>query len=272
MRLHKLRRRQSHPLIERYIGEVITLEDFEKAHRRVAGILDVMAHGKGNETDIAGAEVEGARLTRSAEHAHACLALDVILPLVGVGVPMQLPHSAGVNFDQGRGDRANREVAGIGDPHRPALGLDRLLRHQPVAEALRYGGDAGNFVRAERSWDGGWEDVALARVRGMPEKRSRYAKILGKHLVRYVLEPVGDQERVFFVKVAIVKDQKEFAAVWIETLDRVWNPRREKPEIADADIVDEVAPLRVDGGNAGGAVKHVRPLGGLVPMHLAHAT
>src|SRR2546430_11477382 len=82
MRLHKLRRRQSHPLIERYIGEVITLEDFEKAHRRVAGILDVMAHGKGNETDIAGAEVEGARLTRSAEHAHACLALDVILPLV----------------------------------------------------------------------------------------------------------------------------------------------------------------------------------------------
>src|SRR2546430_10088597 len=106
----------------------------------------------------------------------------------------------------------------------------------------------------------------------MPEKRGRYAKILGKHLVRYVLEPIGDQERVFFVKVAIVKDQKEFAAVRIETLDGVWNPRREKPEIADADIVDEVAPLRVDGGDPGGAVKHVRPLGGLVPMHLAHAT
>src|SRR6266567_1426250 len=142
MRLHKLLRRQSHPLIERYIGEVITLEDFEEAHRRVAGIFDVMAHGKGNETDIAGTKVEGARLTGRAEHAHARLALDVILPLVGVGVPMQLPHSAGVNLDQGRSGRSN------------------------------------------------WEDVALARVRGMPEKRSRYAKILGKHLVRYVLEPV----------------------------------------------------------------------------------
>src|SRR6266566_901669 len=105
----------------------------------------------------------------------------------------------------------------------------------------------------------------------MPEKRGRHAKVLAEHLGRYVLEPVGDQERVFFVKVAIVKDQKEFAAVWIETLDRVWNPRREKPEIADADIVDEVAPLRVDGGNAGGAVKHVRPLGDLMPMRLAHA-
>src|SRR5262245_13024042 len=67
MCLHKLRRRQSHPLIERHIGEVVALEDFEKAHGRVAGILDVVAHCKGNETDIAGAEVEGAGLTRSAE-------------------------------------------------------------------------------------------------------------------------------------------------------------------------------------------------------------
>src|SRR2546429_5734013 len=266
MRLHKLRRRQSHPLIERYIGEVITLEDFEKAHRRVAGILDVMAHGKGNETDIAGAEVEGARLTRSAEHAHACLALDVILPLVGVGVPMQLPHSAGVNFDQGRGDRANREVAGIGDPHRPALGLDRLLRHQPVAEALRDGGGAGNFVRAERSWDGGWKDVALAWVGGMPEKRGGYAKVPAEHLGRYVLEPVGDQERVFFVKVAIVKHQEEFAAVWIETLDGGGNPRWEKPKVTNAHAITEVPPLRVDGRDARVPVQHVRPLGGLVPM------
>src|SRR2546425_10415579 len=85
MRLHKLRRRQSHPLIERYIGEVVAFEDFEKAHRRGADILDIMAHGKGNETDIA-TKVEGARLTGSGEHAHARLALDVILPLVGVGM------------------------------------------------------------------------------------------------------------------------------------------------------------------------------------------
>src|SRR6266700_4739621 len=136
MRLHKLRRRQSHPLLERYIGEVVAFEDFEEAHRRGAGILDIMAHGKGNETDIAGTKVEGARLTGSGEHAHARLALDVILPLVGVGVPMQLAHSAGVNLDQGRSDRANWEVAGIGDPHRYAPGLDGLLRHEPVAEGL----------------------------------------------------------------------------------------------------------------------------------------
>src|SRR5262249_19577800 len=76
------------------------------------------------ETDVAGAEVERARLTGRAEHAHACLALDVILPFVGVGMPMQLPHSAGVDLDQGRGDGGDGEIAGIGYPHRSALGLD----------------------------------------------------------------------------------------------------------------------------------------------------
>src|SRR5262249_17853983 len=67
MRLHKLRRRQSHPLIERYIGEVAAFEDLEKAHRRAAGILDIMAHSKGNETKVAGTKVEGARLTGSGD-------------------------------------------------------------------------------------------------------------------------------------------------------------------------------------------------------------
>src|SRR5262245_54445726 len=105
----------------------------------------------------------------------------------------------------------------------------------------------------------------------MPEKRGRYAKVLAEHLGGNVLEPVGDQERVFFVKVAIVKRQKEFAAVRIETLDRVRNPRREKPKVTHAHVIDEVAPLRVDGGYAGVAIKHVRPLGGLMPMQLAHA-
>src|ERR1700757_76203 len=102
----------------------------------------------------------------------------------------------------------------------------------------------------------------------MPEEGSRDAKVLGEHVGRYVLEPVGDQEGIVFVEVAIVEDQKEFATVRIETLDRVWNPRWEKPEIADPDIVDEVAPLRVDGGDTGRAVKHNTP----TPPACANAT
>src|SRR5258708_23834011 len=140
-----------------------------------------------------------------------------------------------------------------------------------MTEALGEGSCAWNFVRAERSRNGSREDVALARVGRMPEKGGCDAKVLGEHLGRYVLEPVRDQEGIVFVEVAIVKDQKEFATVRIETLDRVWNPRWEVPEIADPDIVDEVAPLRVDCGDAGAAVKHVRALPLLVPMQLAHA-
>ena len=49
------------------------------------------------------------------------------------------------------------------------------------------------------------------------------------------------------------------------------NAGGEIPEIADADIVDEIAPLRIDRGDSRRTVKHVGPFAGLVPMQLAHA-
>src|SRR5437016_2730627 len=70
MRLHQLRRRERHPGVKREVGEVAAAEHLEKAQRRVAGILDVVAHGERHVTDVAGAEIEGARLTGRAEHAH----------------------------------------------------------------------------------------------------------------------------------------------------------------------------------------------------------
>ena len=76
----------------------------------------------------------------------------------------------------------------------------------------------------------------------MPEGRAGDAEILGQHLVGRVLEPVADQERVVLVEVAIVEHQKEFATVRTEALDGMRNAGREIPEIADADVVDEIAP------------------------------
>ena len=49
------------------------------------------------------------------------------------------------------------------------------------------------------------------------------------------------------------------------------NAARKIPEIADADVVDEVVSLGIDRGDAGGAVEHVGPFGRLVPMQFAHA-
>jgi hypothetical protein len=48
------------------------------------------------------------------------------------------------------------------------------------------------------------------------------------------------------------------------------NSRREIPEVADADVIGEIAAVLVDGGDARTAIQHVGPFGGLVPMQLAH--
>ena len=74
----------------------------------------------------------------------------------------------------------------------------------------------------------------------MSERRSRNAEILCQHFGRRVLEPVAEQERVVLVEFAVVEHQQEFRAIRTEALDRVGNARREIPEVADADVVDEI--------------------------------
>src|SRR6195256_6133781 len=49
------------------------------------------------------------------------------------------------------------------------------------------------------------------------------------------------------------------------------NARWKIPEIADADVISKILPLRVDGCDAGAAVQHKGPFGSLVPMHFSNA-
>jgi hypothetical protein len=63
MRLYQFGRRQRQPLVQRNVGIVAALEDFQKAERRRAGIFDVMAHRERHVTNVAGLEIESARLT-----------------------------------------------------------------------------------------------------------------------------------------------------------------------------------------------------------------
>jgi len=72
----------------------------------------------------------------------------------------------------------------------------------------------------------------------MPEKRGGDAEILAQHFVRRMLEPVGDQEGVVLVEVAIIKDQKEFATVRVESLNGVGNARRKIPVSGDSERID----------------------------------
>ena len=105
MGLQQLGRRQRQPLVQRQVRIIAALEHLQEAQRRVAGVLDIMAHRVRDIADVAGLVIEGARLPRGCEHAHAALAFDVVLPFVGVGMPVQFAHSAGRDFDQCSGNR-----------------------------------------------------------------------------------------------------------------------------------------------------------------------
>src|SRR5205807_9761971 len=68
-----------------------------------------------------------------------------------------------------------------------------------------------------------------------------------------------------------VENEKKFAAVRVEPLNGMRDARREIPQIADPNVVDEISPLGIDGGDARSAVKHVGPFSLLVPVELADA-
>src|SRR4030081_1552268 len=83
MHLYKLRRGQGQPLVQRHIGVITTLEHLQEAQGRSASVLDIMTHGEGDVTDISGVKVERSCLTRRSKHAHAALAVEVVLPFIG---------------------------------------------------------------------------------------------------------------------------------------------------------------------------------------------
>jgi hypothetical protein len=132
-------------------------------------------------------------------------------------------------------------------------------------------GGAGDLVGAERARHRRSENIKLARIRHIGKGLAGNTEILRQHSWRDALEPVAEQEGIVFVEIAVIENQQEFAAVGIEPLDRVRRAAGEIPEIADADVIDELVTLRIDRGDAGAAVQHVGPFGRLVPMQFANA-
>src|SRR5271156_6034027 len=98
------------------------------------------------------------------------------------------------------------------------------------------------------------------------------AEIFGDDVGRRVRHPVGQEHGFVFREIAIVEDQQEFAAVGSESLNGMGNARREKPEFVFFHVGDEAFAVRIDAGDAGGAVKHERPFRRGVPMQLANAS
>ena len=72
------------------------VEDFQENQVGVAHVLDIVAVAAVDAADVAGIEVGGHRFWPGVEHRHLCCALDVVLPLVGGQVPVQLARAARV--------------------------------------------------------------------------------------------------------------------------------------------------------------------------------
>ena len=81
--------------------------------------------------------------------------------------------------------------------------------------------------------------------------------------------PVGEQHRLIFREVAVVKHQQKLGAVGIQSLNRMWNPRRKIPEIAFRYVGHKALAFQVNRRDARISVQHQGPLGSRVPMQFS---
>ena len=175
---------------DRLVGAVV--EHDQQLEIVGAGILDVVAVALRHVAHVARAHVLGARAAVRSEHAQPGAARDVVLPLVGVGVPMHLAQAARLDAHQRAGHRAGDRELALRHQAIAAAGIVGWpLRQQPVAvgqhaavERARRG--VGRQRRRHRSLG----DVDLA-LREVGEGRGRHAEFLLQHLGRGVPDPVA---------------------------------------------------------------------------------
>ena len=128
-------------------------------------------------------------------------AAEVVLPLVGVRVPVQLAQPAGLHLDDRRGDRrrrpgssSSRRCAPARRPPRTGSCASRrwlkVSGTAPAGASTRSASSAGGT--------GAGEHVALAVDVDRDVRRTRPgdAEVLGQHVARRAPEPVGQQERL----------------------------------------------------------------------------
>src|SRR5260370_13789048 len=99
MCLYKLGWRVGQPLRKRHILIEAALEHLQEDQVCIPCILDVMQQGFFHVPDVSRLKVHSASLVTRRHNSHSSFSRDVILPFVGVRVPVQFPHSSRVNRD-----------------------------------------------------------------------------------------------------------------------------------------------------------------------------
>src|SRR5208283_239209 len=110
------------------------VEDDEDSGLLFADVLDRVAEALRDVADIALPQRLFAPASARAEQGHVEFAAQDVLPLGGVGMPVQFAKSARFHFEHDAcHGRRNRKLRAIDAPlHAAAEGLERLLRKQTV--------------------------------------------------------------------------------------------------------------------------------------------
>ena len=138
--LNDLFRRQSQPLRDRDVRELRRLQHFQQHHILVARVLDVMTGCHGNVPNVARSIVKGLRAGWGLVDGDARGAREKEVPLVAVGVPVQLTHCTWVDCDESGADvRRGREGGWINNLQRAGAGDGEWFLLRPMIRVLSIG-------------------------------------------------------------------------------------------------------------------------------------
>src|SRR6185312_5838354 len=220
-----------------------------------------MAGGTQHITYVAGSKVHGPGPAAGGEDRHSGLSADVVLPFIGMRMPVQLSQSSRLHGNQRCRNRGGGlEILRISNADFAASSsFGRLLGEKAIEVGNRHGPlrPSGSLLLG----------IQIARQRrlknveflfGNSVQGSRLdSEIFRQHVARSVRHPVGNLERIKFRKTAIIEHQQKFASVGTEALYRVRYARGEIPKVALLDVLDEAASLGIDRGDARLAINHV---------------
>ena len=256
--------------IDRLVGARI--EDDQDPGGRRAGVLERVAIALRDVADVAGGERRLTVAAARAEERGPDRAGEDVLPLVGVGMPVELAERPGGELEDDAGHRrGNRKVLRLDAPlPAPRKRLERILREKLVPVGMGRRLDAaerrGSRLGGQRAL--GEVDLLGGKV---AEGLRRKPEVLGEEGRGHVSEPIGEAERAEFGEVAVVEDEDEVAGFVAEALEHVAVAAGEVPDVARGEVVDAASALRIDDRGSHPATDDKRPFGGgRMPVELAH--
>ncbi len=202
---------------EREVLKTVTSEHLQKLQIGAASILNVVRKSLLHVAYVAGFEIQGTSPTAGGKNGHSPFTRHVVLPFIGIGMPMQLAQTTRMNgHDRCRNCGRYLEGAGVHDARLATLGAVRncrLIRAKcEIVRRHTEGPCRFALIICERP-----RRFSLKNEKLFPgqifKSLAGNAKILGKHLSRRMRYPVAEQNRLVFRKVAIIEDQQKLGSV-----------------------------------------------------------